>query len=321
MLTMFKGVQTLKRRKMTPNEIREFLMQTDISCGGIFDAFNYHYFEYAEIWFNKYSINTGARKIEEKELKLNYSVVSALDEGYFEVVAGRFEDHIKIIMRTKDFAKQLIMALPGNSKSAFIGLTGENCRISDIKVEFVGDTVKEGDIPRIAEKLNFIDHLEADVPNIQIDRTRSASTEGIEISNGLHVQFNSMSLPSANLVWHCPYLVIYTSDDGEVYGPNYIEYNLIKINGENDENQNDYSTNRFIMKKSKDFMGWDEWMKANKKGVEIDVCFAVKGKEITLTTETLGIYIENTTIIADPPEHVYFSITGDQVAITDIRLV
>jgi hypothetical protein len=122
-------------------------------------------------------------------------------------------------------------------------------------------------------------------------------------------------------VWHCPYLVIYTSDDGEVYGPNYIEYNLIKINGENDENQNDYSTNRFIMKKSKDFMGWDEWMKANKKGVEIDVCFAVKGKEITLTTETLGIYIENTTIIADPPEHVYFSITGDQVAITDIRLV
>lgn len=46
MLTMFKGVQTLKRRKMTPNEIREFLMQTDISCGGIFDAFNYHYFEY-----------------------------------------------------------------------------------------------------------------------------------------------------------------------------------------------------------------------------------------------------------------------------------
>ena len=46
MLTMFKGVQTLKRKKMTPNEIRAFLMQTDISCGGIFDAFNYHYFEY-----------------------------------------------------------------------------------------------------------------------------------------------------------------------------------------------------------------------------------------------------------------------------------
>ncbi len=45
-LAMFKGVQTLKRKKMTPDEIRAFLMQTDISCGGVFDAFNYHYFEY-----------------------------------------------------------------------------------------------------------------------------------------------------------------------------------------------------------------------------------------------------------------------------------
>lgn len=46
LLTMFKGVQTLKRKKMTLDEIRAFLMQTDVSCGGIFDAFNYYYFEY-----------------------------------------------------------------------------------------------------------------------------------------------------------------------------------------------------------------------------------------------------------------------------------
>ena len=46
LLTMFKGVQTLKRKKMTPKEIRAFLMQADISCGGVFGAFNYFYFEY-----------------------------------------------------------------------------------------------------------------------------------------------------------------------------------------------------------------------------------------------------------------------------------
>lgn len=46
LLAMFKGVQTLKRKKMTPNEVRDFLMHTDISCGGVFDAFNYHFFEY-----------------------------------------------------------------------------------------------------------------------------------------------------------------------------------------------------------------------------------------------------------------------------------
>ncbi len=46
LLTMFKGIQTLKRTKMTPAQIRAFLMQADISCGGVFDAFNYFYFEY-----------------------------------------------------------------------------------------------------------------------------------------------------------------------------------------------------------------------------------------------------------------------------------
>ena len=46
LLAMFKGVQTLKRKKMMPDEIRDFLMHTDISCGGVFDAFNYHFFEY-----------------------------------------------------------------------------------------------------------------------------------------------------------------------------------------------------------------------------------------------------------------------------------
>ncbi len=49
LLSMFKGVQTLKRKKMTAEEARAFLMQTDISCGGIFDAFNYHYFEYVSL--------------------------------------------------------------------------------------------------------------------------------------------------------------------------------------------------------------------------------------------------------------------------------
>ena len=45
-LAVFKGVTKLKRKKMTPEDAKEFLEQVDISCGEIFDAFNYFYFDY-----------------------------------------------------------------------------------------------------------------------------------------------------------------------------------------------------------------------------------------------------------------------------------
>lgn len=46
LLAVFKGIQLLKRKKMSPKEIQDHLLSCDISCGGIFDAFNYFYFEY-----------------------------------------------------------------------------------------------------------------------------------------------------------------------------------------------------------------------------------------------------------------------------------
>ncbi len=48
-LQPFKGIQTLKRKKHTPEETREFLRSTDLSCGGIFDAFNEMFFEYVSL--------------------------------------------------------------------------------------------------------------------------------------------------------------------------------------------------------------------------------------------------------------------------------
>lgn len=48
-LVVLKGISGLKRKKMTTEEIRAFLSETDLSCGGIFDAFNYFYFEYVSL--------------------------------------------------------------------------------------------------------------------------------------------------------------------------------------------------------------------------------------------------------------------------------
>jgi len=46
----------------------------------------------------------------------------------------------------------------------------------------------------------------------------------------------------------------------------------------------------------------------------------VFGKKITTTTENCGISIKNVTVIKDKNKEIYASLTGDQCALTDIRI-
>jgi hypothetical protein len=167
--------------------------------------------------------------------------------------------------------------------------------------------------------VSYIDHLESDIKNLQVDGTRSAYTRGIEIRRRVKLTFYSMSLPGAELVWNCPYVLLFTSDDGQVEGPNYKEYALIKLNGENYVKE-EFAINRFRMKKSRDFPGWEKWKSINREGMECEVSIVRKGERIILKTDNLGIGIENITTVNDESEKVYAALTGDRVALTDIRL-
>lgn len=282
----------------------------------------YRYLEYGEVWFDKHSITTAARKIEEKEIDADRDdgKEGSKKDFTYEILAGLCEDHMRLIMKSKEYAKEVIVALPNGSKDAFIGLTGENCRLKNIVVEKTGESVGIGEIPRIAKPISFIDQLESDIKNVQIDRTRSASTEGIEIKNKLDISFRTMSLPGASLVWHCPYIVLYSSDDGKINGGNYKEYALVKLNGENDMTEI-LAENKLDMKKKEEFPGWDEWKAINKKGMDCEISVERKGTQYILKTENLGIYIENIAIIKNENRPVYLSITGDQIALTDIRIM
>lgn len=81
-----------------------------------------------------------------------------------------------------------------------------------------------------------------------------------------------MSLPSAKLVWHCPYVVLFSSDDGKLDGPNYREYALVKLNGENDCDTI-YAENIMTNNQSSEFDDWDTWEKKNKEGVECHILY------------------------------------------------
>ncbi len=276
----------------------------------------YKYFEYGEIWFDEHMISTGVRKTAVTQL-VRKEVPD--DNTQYEIITAKFEDHIRLRMSSPALTKEIIIALPDSSRSVYIGLTGEHCKLTDIKAEQTGETISEGDIPRVAKPISYIDHMESDIKNIQIDRTRSATTEGIEIDRRFRLLFHTMSLPGANLIWHCPYIVLFSSENGLVNGKNYREYALIKLNGENEE-VNSSAQNRFTVKRREDFPGWEVWQEKNKLGMECEVSFERRGRRVIVRTENLGIEIECVTT-AEPTGKVYAALTGDQVALTDIRIV
>ena len=222
-------------------------------------------------------------------------------------------------MKSNGITVTAIVALPDKTKAAYIGITGENCYITGIKVEKTDEYTKTGDIPRIEDELDYTGRLVSDIPNIQIDRSRSASTEGITIKENLRLRFHSMTLPSATLIWHCPYIVLFYSKDKKVFGEGYREYALIKLNGESDA-EKEFAENNYVIEKNDKFPGWDSWKDLCKQGMECEVVLKKKGNTVTMITENLGISIENTTTINDESGEVYAAITGDQVAITDIRI-
>ena len=284
----------------------------------------FRFTEYGELWFNGKYISTEARNMEVNVTDVEPEDVvrsEGADDIYerYEIIASRYEDHAKITLTGDGHQTEIILALSDSSRSVYIGLTGENVKIRDIFVEEFGVKSAEGDIPRIAPEIDYIDRIESDVPNVQIDRWRSASTKEMEVYDGLKFAFFTTSLPTSNLVWHCPYIVLYYSEDAKPFGPKYKEYALIKLNGECSWD-GDAADNRFIMKKKADFPGWEAWKEFHKEGLECRVEFSRRGDKIITKTENLGISLENTTTILDGNKLIYVAITGDQVALTDIRI-
>ena len=273
------------------------------------------YLEYGELWFDSHSISTSAKNMEIR----NITETDVDDNSSYKIIAGRFEDHLLIKMKSPQKSFEAIVALPSESKAAYIGITGENVHVSNIQIKKTEQKFEKNDIPRITEKATYINRIESDIPNVQIVNPLSKFTKGIEIKEQLKLYFHAQSLPDANLVWHCPYIILYYSDDKKIYGKNYREYAMIKLDGEENGSPK-YATNSFIMRRTENFKSWDIWEEQNKAGYECHIEFFKDGNEVTLQTQNKGIYIQNTTRINDGNKEVFVALSGDQVAITDIRV-
>ncbi len=280
------------------------------------------YFEYCDIWLDGSTVRKGAREIRTEFTEYDQETKKPVDPKNgisYDIEAVRVKDHVKLKIDDGSRLITMTIALPDSTRFAYIGLTGENCIISDVSIEKSDDPVPEDYIERIAEEISYINVPEGDIPNVQINGHRTDTTIGTPIDGDLKISYHTMSLPTARLVWHCSYIVIYSSDDGKIDGPNYTEYVLIRHDGEIWESSG-MAENELTVTKKKEFSGWDDWKEKCKQGYDSEVLVSRKDKEVTVTTDNLGIYITNRTKILDDPKQVYVAFSGDQAAITGIRI-
>ena len=280
------------------------------------------YSEYCTVWMNGVVDNVSLRKVQ-TDIKVHEPdrdrVIGSRDYKVYEVEAVKRMDHAMITIEDGEKTVKIIMALPDSSRYVYIGIAGEHCRYTEGKIDRTKNRIPDDYIPRIAEKVSYITGKDGDVPSVQVDGHRTSSTPGIPVVNRLDVSFHTMSLPTARLIWHCPYLILFNSDDGIPRGRNYKEFAMVRLDGELINTSKD-GENNLNVEKGEQFKGWDAWKELNKKGMDCTVSIERSGNKIKLSTTNFGIYIENVTTISPDEKDVLFALSGDQCAITNIRI-
>ena len=106
---------------------------------------------------------------------------------------------------------------------------------------------------------------------------------------------------------------------GQLDGDNFREFFLLKLDGENWESEEQVENNVSV-EQTREFTDWDDWMEKNKQGLDVTVTVRREDNKIFMRTENLGIAVYSTTTILDDTKDVYLALTGDQCALTNIRL-
>ena len=281
-----------------------------------------NYFEYVQIGFDGSVKNEGARTFKVKAFPYDVSkngVSKEHDYIEYDLEAVKVRDHVLIKLLDGKQNKHITIALPDNSRYVYLSLTGQDCRIFDVVINNSLPPVAQNYITRIADEVSYITGPVGDLPNVQIDGYRTASSPGIPVTDDMQLTFHTKSLPSARLVWHCPFILLYSSKDGIINGPGFMEYALIRLDGENWDSK-DGVENKLLVHKGDAFTGWDVWKVMNRIGFDCSVQISRKGNTLTVTTENGGISIKNITNLSEDSKNLYVALTGDQCALTNIRI-
>ena len=279
------------------------------------------YYEYGTIGLDGQIGLEGVRKtqIRESGERRRAGSASGNEVRSCELEAVKVGDHLKLRLSENGFITEIIAALPDGVRYAYAALTGEFCNVWIDRIEKEETPVEEGTIPRIAPKINFAEGPEGDLPNLQIDGWRTASTKGIPVVNGMKVSFHAKSLPMARLVWHCPFITLFHADEGLVGGRNFREYALMRLDGECWQ-MCEGVQKKTQVSKLESFENWTDWKKRNKEGYDCEIEIRREGSRMVFCMEDCGIFIRNIISVTADTDEIYMALTGDQCAITNIRI-
>lgn len=229
------------------------------------------------------------------------------------------KDHFCVKIVSDERTDEIIFALYDASRFVYFAITGEYCHTEILEADISQNAVSDNFIPRIAEKLSYIERPEGDIPNIQIDGWMTERSSITKLENNMNIRFHTMSLPSARRVWHCPIIAMFTSDNGKINGPGYRELAFIRLDGEvwcsNPEVNNKTSVLR-----TEEFENWSIWKQKNKAGIYCSISVMRTGNTIVIQAENSGLVTSNSTIFPEDILNVYLYFSGDQCALTEITM-
>ena len=123
----------------------------------------------------------------------------------------------------------------------------------------------------------------------------------------------------ARLVWHCPFITLFHADEGLVGGRNFREYALMRLDGECWQ-MCEGVQKKTQVSKLESFENWTDWKKRNKEGYDCEIEIRREGSRMVFCMEDCGIFIRNIISVTADTDEIYMALTGDQCAITNIRI-
>ena len=277
------------------------------------------YFEYGEIRADGKVDFKNARNVQTEIRLKNSGMKPITNEKHLEISAVKYRDHALVRIDSDERTIEITIALPDSTRYLYLALTGENCTLFDVAIDRSRDAIDKDFIPRIAEEIDYIKNApEGIVPNVQIEGARTAASRGIPFKKELTLTFFAKALETARLVWHCPYVLLYSSGDGSVDGPMYVEYACLRADGES-TTEPDRVVNKTIVDRLDAFETWDLWKAKLKEGMECKATIKRSGRSFKVQTDIGGISVTHVMEIKGNIDNLYVALTGDQVVITDVR--
>lgn len=280
----------------------------------------YDYTEYFSVCINGKYKTGSARKVEIDVKHLKKRIDDINEVLFITLTAVKQRDHIRFEINDGYTEIKSTIVVSDGSRYAFLGITGKKCYITDITEERSTEMLPNEGFPRIANEINYFKNPDGDIPNIQIESWRIKSTEGIPVNQNLVLSFHMQSFPYARLIWHCPFIILFESDNGKVDGNNFREFAFIRLDGESWQ-ADPFSTNSLSVTKTEAFHDWPQWKMDNKSGRDIEISIKRDGNKIFLHTECGGLIIDNTTTISNDYKNLYAALSGDQVFIESIKII